>query len=212
AQAHHHCRFDYAMSFPFFGEPFDSSACDLQLGRDLALACGNGDAHLRLVDVTSDNSMGEVNFDTTVKSLIQVADDLDTYGIRLTIEHSFQTWDLFWPLFQEVRTRSRTGNLWLCFDPANFSLAGEADRIEDIVANVDKSVISMLHVKQANHGTIETELCSGEVDWPVVVQEFTKAGYSGPTMFEFVSSPEVGRVIHESLRKWQSWLAHEGNA
>ena len=103
AQAHHHCRFDYAMSFPFFSGSFDSSACELQLGRDVALACGNGDAHLRLVDVISDNDMAEANLAKTVESLVQVADDLDDYGIRLTIEHSFQAWDIFWPVFQEAR-------------------------------------------------------------------------------------------------------------
>ena len=212
AQAHHNCRFDYAMSFPFFAERFDSSTCDLQLGRDVALACGNGDAHVRLVDVTSDDAIAEENLDRTVECLIQLADDLDDDGIRLSIEHSFQSWDLFWHLFQNVRSGSRTANVWLCFDPANFSLARESQRIVEIVTRIDKSLISMLHVKQANKGVIETELCEGEVDWPAVVQEFLKDGYSGPMMFEFISSPEVERVTIESLQKWQKWLHDESGA
>ena len=206
AQAHHNCRFDYAMSFPFFAGPFDSSACDLQLGRDVALACGNGDAHLRLVDVISDNDTAEINFAATVESLAQVADDLDEQGIRLTIEHSFQTWDFFWPLFQEVREKSLSGNVWLCFDPANFSLAREVSRIMEIVVAIDKAYISMLHVKQANNGVIETELCDGDVPWAEVVQELLKSGYNGPMMFEFTSSPEVERVTAEALYKWRTWL------
>ena len=210
AQAHHHCRFDYAMSFPFFSGSFDSSACELQLGRDVALACGNGDAHLRLVDVISDNDMAEANLTKTVESLVQVADDLDDDGIRLTIEHSFQTWDIFWPVFQEARQRSQTGNLWLCFDPANLSLSREAERMMEIVDMIDKSEISMLHVKQANSGVIETELCDGDVPWPRVVQEFLKSGYHGPIMFEFTSSPEVERVTAESLYQWQTWLQGQG--
>ena len=206
AQAHHHCRFDFAMSFPFFGGAFDSSVCDLQLGRDVALACGNGDAHLRLVDVTSDNDMADENFQSAARSLAALADDLYDYGIRLTLEHSFQSWDLFWPLFEQVRDSSQSSNVWLCFDPANFSLAREADRISEIVMQVDKSAISMLHVKQANQGTIETELCEGEVNWPEVVEQFRDSGYHGAIMFEFTSSPEVERVTFESIQKWQYWL------
>ena len=206
AQAHHHCRFDFAMSFPFFGETFDSSACDLQLGRDVALACGNGDAHLRLVDVTSDNVMAEENFQNAVRSLAGLADDLHDDGVQLTLEHSFQSWDIFWPLFEQVREASLSSNVWLCFDPANFSLAREVDRIPEIVMQLDTSVISMLHVKQANLGTIETDLCEGEVNWPEVVDQFKDAGYHGAMMFEFTSSPEVERVTHESIHKWQYWL------
>jgi len=206
AQAHYNCRFDYAMSFPFFGESFDSSTCSLQLGRDVALACGNGDAHLRLVDVTSDNTTAADHFERTVCSLAELADDLYEYGIRLSVEHSFQSWDLFWPLFDQAKSRSSSSNLWICFDPANLSLAGEADRIDQVVRNIEKTVISMLHVKQANRGTIETELCEGEVLWPDVVQQFHAAAYSGPMMFEFISSPEIERVTLESLRLWRTWL------
>ncbi len=207
AQAHYHCRFDYAMSFPFFGGAFDSSACDIQLGREVASALGNGDAHLRLVDITSDSDQAEVNLEQAIGCLAVLADELHNDGVRLSIEHSFQQWDVFIQAFMQARERSRSGNLWLCFDPANFSLANEAERIAEIVASLDKSLVSMLHVKQANAGVIETELCEGEVDWPEVVRQFHEDAYAGPMMFEFISSPEVERVTIGSMQKWRYWIA-----
>ena len=207
AQAHYHCCFDYAMSFPFFGGRFDSSACDIQLGREIASALGNGDAHLRLVDITSDSDTAEVNLDQTIRCLAVLADDLHNDGVRLSIEHSFQKWDLFFHAFMQSRERSNSRNLWLCFDPANFSLANEAERIAEVVALLDKSLVSMLHVKQANAGVIETELCKGEVNWPEVVRQFHGDAYAGPMMFEFISSPEVERVTIESMQKWHYWIA-----
>lgn len=201
-----HCRFDYAMSFSFFGGAFDYRMEDLQLGQEVAVACGRGEPHLRLVDVTSDNATARQHFDVAVECLAALADDLDTQGVRLTIEHSYQTWDLFWPLFAETRARSASGNVWLCFDPANFSLANESEKIDEVVSGLDTSIVSMLHVKQADQGVIETELGDGEVHWPSVVRSFLRANYTGPVMFEFVSSPEVERVTLESLQKWQHWI------
>ena len=107
----------------------------------------------------------------------------------------------------QSRERSNFPNLWLCLDSANFSLANEAERIAEVVALLDKSLVSMLHVKQANAGVIETELCKGEVNWPEVVRQFHGDAYAGPMMFEFISSPEVERVTIQSIQKWHYWIA-----
>jgi sugar phosphate isomerase/epimerase len=195
--------FDYAMSFPFLSEEANFQDPALLLGQQAALAtAGQFSSHLRIVDVTTTGPAQENS--PNLDGLIQLANNCQQQGMRLSLEHSRQPWDLFYGTVSQVRQALQEDNYpTICFDPANFSLAGEQHLSASLLGSLDLSEISMVHIKQFRDGRFLESLEAGAVDWRQHRSLLEDRGYEGPLHLEISSSTDIWQRLDESLSYWE---------
>ncbi len=196
--------FDYAMAFPFMSREADYQHETLSVGQEAALAtAGRYGAHLRIVDVTTTGRSTELSPDTL--SLIELAADCQQKRVRLSLEHSRQPWSLFYETVCQVR-EALGDPLFpaICFDPANFSLAGEQDLSAGLLESLKLSEISMVHIKQFRDGRFLESLEAGTVDWHQHRTLLQRRGYEGPLHLEITASEAIWECLEESLRYWEA--------
>ena len=196
--------FDYAMAFPFMSREADYQHEALSLGQQAALAtAGRHGAHLRIVDVTTTAHSPDLS--PNALSLLGLATDCREKGIRLSLEHARQPWNLFYETVSQVR-QALDSPLFpaICFDPANFSLVGEQDLSAGLLESLDLSEISMVHIKQFRDGRFLESLQPGAVDWHQHRTLLQQRGYEGPLHLEITASEAIWECLEESLRYWDA--------
>ena len=195
--------FDYAMAFPFLSAEANFQEPALSLGQQAALAtAGQFAPHLRIVDVTTTGPAQENT--PNLDALIELAGSCQQLGVKLSLEHSRQPWDLFYGAVSQVRQALQEDNYpAICFDPANFSLAGEQHMSASLLGSLRLSEISMVHIKQFRDGQFLESLEAGAVDWQQHRSLLEDRGYDGPLHLEITSSADIWQRLDESLRYWE---------
>lgn len=137
--------FDYAMSYPFLSADHDHDH-DLHLnaGIDAAIACGG---HMRLVDLSTTSEELEASLDDTATNLRELIGRVTDRGIRLSIEHSRQTWRQFWTVCERLKALGAESLYEFCFDPANFCMADMPETWREEFVSLRLDQISMIHLK-----------------------------------------------------------------
>ena len=196
--------FDYAMNYPFL------SAGHAHLG-DAYLEAGIRAAfssktryrpHLRLVDLsTSNEALGEA-IKPTSRNLAELVKTVTQQGVRLSLEHSRQRWELFSNVCNELDALNLTRDYELCFDPANFCTSDIGSKSLEVLTTLDLNYVSMIHLKQFNGGAYLEGLQDGHIDWKSCAGLLRKKQYAGPLLFEIISSNQVWHRLDESLEYW----------
>lgn len=194
-----------AVSLPIFG--------GLPLGDDVrfsgALAASVALArderpHLRLVDTETrvpdldDDAVAEASaaLAAMTRQLVQV----DGF---LSIEHAYQSWSIFWAMFQQARLDlgHAAVRLRCCFDPCNLLLTEHPATVPAIVEAIRPGDVSMIHLKQRAGGLIQPDVAEGDLDWSHLMRTIRSQHHQGPWLFEVAPHSEIWKHLDQSIRR-----------
>lgn len=196
--------FDYAMNYPFLSAGHEHLGDEyLEAGIRAAFSCKtNYRPHLRLVDLSTSNDALDDAIKATSRNLAELVKAITQRGVRLSLEHSRQRWELFSSVCDQLDTLNLTGDYELCFDPANFCTSDIGSKSLEVLAALDLNHVSMIHLKQFNEGTYLEVLENGHIDWKVCAELLREKQYAGPLLFEIIPSNQVWDRLDESLEYW----------
>lgn len=208
SKPHDGIEFDYAMAFPFLSSTADYQSPALAQGLEAALAtAGQTGAHMRLVDI--ETSGVTINDLPAVSPLVEFAGHCQDRGIRLSLEHSRQPWDMFWAMVSQARSQLGTqARPCICFDPANFCLVNEQSLPLELLARLSLEEISMVHLKQYSAGKFLDVLSDGEVDWTGHYRILQERSYNGPIHLEIMATTMIWQQLEASWSYWSGLAAN----
>lgn len=157
--------------------------------------------HLRLVDTSTRlRDPDPSTIETAIDVLTKMARRLIQEGGRLSVEHAYQPWDVF--QFVMTQARQQLGfeadRLRCCFDPCNLLLTEPPERIPAIVESITPAEVSMIHIKQRQHGRIQPLVSDGDLPWPSLLESLTAHGHHGPWLFEIAPDANVRSHLEQS--------------
>ncbi|MBI1315151.1 hypothetical protein GC176_27990 [bacterium] len=198
--------FDLAVELQVFSKPL--SRDDTRRRRFVEAAAALS-GHLRVVDLTEcpveAAAMEWLNM--AVENLVALTLDLPD-GL-VSIEHSFQPWELFWSVFDRARSRNEAVTK-LCYDPANLWLTGEGQRAMQITQQLSVDALSMVHLKQRLEDSTQPSFAAGDVDWRSLIGTFCGNEYAGPFLFEIAPSDKVWRELESGVQYLDELLREKG--
>jgi sugar phosphate isomerase/epimerase len=194
--------FDLAIDVPFFDgqRQLDSGHFSASFEAAKCLAHQNA-PHLRLVDTSTRSRDPDPNtIEAAIDVLTKMAHRLIHEGGCLSVEHAYQSWDAF--QFVMTRTRQQLGSdadrLRCCFDPCNLLFTEPPERIPAIVDSISSVEVSMIHIKQRQHGLIQPIVSDGDLLWPSLLESLTAHRHHGPWLFEIAPDTNVWSHLEQS--------------
>lgn len=194
--------FDLAIDVPFFGGQRQLDTGHFPAGLEAAkYLTHNNSPHLRLVDTSTRSRDPDPNtIETAIDILVKMAGRLIQEGGRLSVEHAYQSWDVFQFVMAQARQQlgSDADRLRCCFDPCNLLLTESPERIPSIVDSITPAEVSMIHMKQRQHGLIQPVVSDGDLPWPSLLDSLTSHGHHGPWLFEIAPDANVWSHLEQS--------------
>ncbi|MGE0606607.1 MAG: sugar phosphate isomerase/epimerase family protein [Pirellulales bacterium] len=208
-------RFNLALAWPFFDSewPLDDPLLSAGLAAAQALAPLPGATHLRLVDVsTDDGAAARDNLELLASRIASIARQLFDGGGKLSLENGRQPWTRMVHLMALTREHAQaTGaEICLCYDPANVPDIAQPAVARQVLADVSRLSLGMVHFKQLRAGEMQAEVNAGDIDWKVQIQTLSRLGYAGPACLEIRASQEIWRHLLAS-RKYIDALEKAGD-
>lgn len=193
-----------AVSLPLFGPDQADMDDAFQRALDVAVALGGGtNPHLRLVDTTTRSpQLDDATMERAARQLALMTRLVIDRGGDLAVEHAYQSWSTFESVFQQSRRllASDEHRLRCCFDPCNLLLTEPVDNIIEIVSQIRPDEVSMIHLKQRQHGAIMTEVGTGDLDWIQLLATLDKNQHVGPWLFEIAPSEQIWHCLERSIQ------------
>lgn len=183
--------FNLALNVPILNVLSASHHAMLEAGRRAAVAlAGDRPPHLRLVDLGTSFSFDQSQ---AIANLHELTTAMHGLGGILSVEHSLQNWNDFLAVFRTARSSSDacSQSLKLCFDPCNLNLLQPELDLVSITGTLAPHEISMLHLKQADNGTISPGLEHGDLDWSIILRAARDIGYDGPFLLETAPTSNI---------------------
>jgi sugar phosphate isomerase/epimerase len=194
--------FDLAIDVPFFGGQLQFDSGHFPAGIEAAKCLSqNNSPHLRLVDTsTRSRDPDSSTIETAIDVLTKMARRLIQEGGRLSVEHAYQSWDVFQFVMPQARQQlgPDADRLRYCFDPCNLLLTEPPERIPAIVDSISPADVSMIHIKQRRHGLIQPVVADGDLPWPALLESLTSHGHHGPWLFEIAPDANVWSHLEQS--------------
>ncbi|HEY4261488.1 MAG TPA: TIM barrel protein, partial [Schlesneria sp.] len=194
--------FDLAIDIPFFGGQPQIDTGHISAGLEAAKClAGNNSPHLRLVDTsTRSRNPDPSTIEMAIDVLAKLASRLIEEGGRLSVEHAYESWDDFQFVMTDARHQlgSDADRLRCCFDPCNLLLTESPERIPTIVDSITPADVSMIHLKQRQHGLIQPVVSDGELPWPSLLESLAAHGHHGPWLFEIAPDVNVWSHLEQS--------------
>ncbi|MCX7419226.1 MAG: hypothetical protein NT013_06770 [Planctomycetia bacterium] len=196
-------QFNIALSLPCFSGRFLSDDLLFIAGKNAAVAlAGSHIPHLRLVDLqTPTDQYTTESVEHAACRLREMTLSLKEVGGILSIEHAWQPWSWFCAVLSAARKRLENDAelLRLCFDPCNLLLTEPIGDIDHIVASIELSGLSMIHLKQRRNGKIQPDLTVGDLDWPSLIGQFVAREYYGPILFEIAPHTDLWSHLDDAM-------------
>ncbi|MEI8379796.1 MAG: TIM barrel protein [Planctomycetota bacterium] len=197
-----------AVSLPLFGPEQADMDDAFQRALDAAVALGGGTKpHLRLVDTTTRAPrLDDAAMERAARRLALMTRLVIDRGGDLAVEHAYQNWSSFNSVFQQSRRllASDEHRLRCCFDPCNLLLTESVDAIIEIVRRIRADEVSMIHIKQRQHGTIKCEVGAGDLDWIQLLATLDKNQHAGPWLFEIAPSDQIWDCLERSIQYFEN--------
>lgn len=196
--------FNLAVSLPVFGRfaAQDNPSVLNALQAAIALA-RDGAPHFRIVDTeTRTRQLDDLAMDQAARAVCELTRELAAVGGRLSIEHAYQAWPVFWSTILKARTLAGTdaAQLRVCLDPCNLLLTEPPESVLPIVDAVAVDGISMIHAKQRRNGQIQPDVAGGDLDWHRLLRLFDEKQYTGLWLFEVAPHPDVWDHLDRSIQ------------
>ncbi len=201
-----HIQFNIALSLPCLSGSLLSDDLLFVAGKNAAVALAGSHApHLRLVDLqTPTDQCTAESVEHAACRLAELTLSLKEVGGILSIEHAWQPWSWFCAVLWAARKRLGNGadQLRLCFDPCNLLLTEPIQDFDGIVASVELSGLSMIHIKQRRDGKIQPDLTAGDLHWPSLISQLVAREYCGPILFEIAPHTDVWSHLDDALNQY----------
>lgn len=173
------------------------------LAASIALA-RDGQPHLRLVDTETRvpylDDDGVAHAGAALAAMTRRLVQVDGF---LSIEHAYQSWSIFWSMFQKGRLGlgHAAVRLRCCFDPCNLLLTESSATVPAIVEAISPGDVSMIHLKQRADGRIQPEVAEGDLDWTLLLSTLRRQNHQGPWLFEVAPHAEIWSHLDRSIRR-----------
>ncbi len=199
-------QFNIALSFPCLSGNLSPDDPLFVAGINAAVALGGPhEPHLRLVDLqTQPDQCTAESVERAASCLSELTHSLMKVGGILSIEHARQPWTWFRSIMLAARARlgKNADQLRLCFDPCNLLLTEPVQEVTGVVASVELSELSMIHLKQRRDGQIQPDFTDGDLDWPGLINLLATRGYNGPILFEIAPHADVWLHLNDAVSRY----------
>ena len=195
--------FNLAVSVPCFSGTYREDDSSFLRALEAATDLAQSDCpHLRLVDTEIHApQLDDQSVTCAANAIAAMTRKLVEAGGRLSIEHAYQSWPVYWSVLQCAKNLlgANASALQCCLDPCNLLLTEPLRSVPHIVEAIAPDDVSMIHLKQRRDDRIQPDVSNGDLDWPRLLDVLDRRGHRGPWLFEVAPHEEIWANLQRSI-------------